>query len=244
MAWMLRTTLPPDQQESGGLCINTSTTLYRASDKTPLPTPAPPLWQCNWLWLPRNEPGATMLIAHLRPMESFPAMSDVQAFNLSKCVLTKSGCPNGVPRTLMPRRCESNSSEPLQTMAVGSARPPFPNRRTQGGSHQSDSTLGFFPGALGSPPLSKKPLRELCEPRALVRAWTLCMSSKNAIRTSPSSNWDCTRAKAECWPRERSKGINALFAAFSLQNCVRPSRGILPQVTGRGAVKHRHEWQC
>ena len=119
MAWMLRTTPPCDQQESGGLCMNTSTTLYRASDRTPLPTPAPPLWQCCWLWLPRNEPGATMLIAHLRPMESFPAC--LVFSNLSKCVLTKSGCPNGVPKTLMPRRCETTSSEPLQTMAVGSA---------------------------------------------------------------------------------------------------------------------------
>ena len=66
-AWMPRTTPhPPVPQESGGHRMDTSTTLRRVSDKTPPPTLAPPLLRRKWLWLPRNEPIATMPIACLR----------------------------------------------------------------------------------------------------------------------------------------------------------------------------------
>ena len=48
MAWMPRTTPhPPVPQESGGYRTDTSTTLRRVSDKTPLPTLVPPLLRCN-----------------------------------------------------------------------------------------------------------------------------------------------------------------------------------------------------
>ena len=121
-AWMPRTTPhPPVPQESGGYRTDTSTTLRRVSDKTPLPTLVPPLLRCNWLCLPRNEPKTTMPIVCLRQEGSCATTFGVQPSTSPDALGRKSGCPNGIPRTSMPRRCEGNSSDPLHTMAVSSA---------------------------------------------------------------------------------------------------------------------------